>query len=102
MHVGGKSDGEGDPFPIFNAPIVTLAPSGKSSCVADGETKLGQKLLRLREGRFEIVHFNGRQRPPPSLPVMPLFSLSVVKFYCLILPLYFRSLIKSAMTKGFQ
>ena len=68
---GGKSDGEGDPFPIFNASIVTLAPSGKSSCVANwpgaggrraDETKLGQKPPPRREGRSEIVHFNRRCR----------------------------------------
>ena len=70
---GGKSDGEGDPFPIFNASIVTLAPSGKSSCVASwpgagaggrraDETKLGQKPPPRREGRSEIVHFNRRCR----------------------------------------
>ena len=67
----GKSDGEGDPFPIFNASIVTLAPSGKSSCVANwpgaggrraDQTKLGQKPPPRREGRSEIVHFNRRCR----------------------------------------
>ena len=52
---GGKSDGEGDPFPIFNASIVTLAPSGKSSCVANWRP-------RAAEGRTKRNSDKSRRR----------------------------------------